>query len=215
MLSVFFSYLSIHLHVFFRDPHSLNSPTWGGCCSAFKGEADFLGEGGETRQGADLLCLLTRCALLMDLMARRNCLRMSVCVRVVRRGSRGGNCWWIIMSDKVFLGRRKWIRRFSWDGQSMAGWKIPMASVRLRLLKPWPSRPHVLLIGAAAAVLILGGTLGYFVSIQECTLSLCTGVGSYFKERPVNTEHFQMFNKLWSKMLFTVIPLFFSIVWDI
>lgn len=36
----------------------------------------------KTVQGAGLLCLLTRGALLMDLMARRNCLRVSVCVCV-------------------------------------------------------------------------------------------------------------------------------------
>lgn len=77
------------------------------------------------------------------------------------------------MSDKVFQGSRKWIRRFSWDGQSIAGWRIPRAGVQLRLLRPWPcaAGTYVLLIGGAV-VLILGGILGCFVSIRESTLSL-------------------------------------------
>lgn len=75
------------------------SAMWGERCSAFGGDADFPGEGGEMVQRAGLRCLLTRRALLMDLMARRNslwvCARM--CVRVCWKGGREPG-WKLLMN---------------------------------------------------------------------------------------------------------------------
>lgn len=84
-----------------------------------------------------------------------------VCVRW-RRVLRE-NCWWIIMSSKAFQGSKQWIRQFSLDGQSIAGWRIPMHDVKHCLPKPWPCifGLYVLLI-RGTIMLVLCDFLGHF-----------------------------------------------------
>lgn len=94
-----------------------------------------------------------------------------------RRGLRG-NRWWIIMRSKVFQGSKQWIRRFSLDRRSIAGWRIPMDAVKHCLLKPWPRSvgSYVLLIRATHADSVQSPALLFrslpslfFISTQENT----------------------------------------------